>query len=87
MDEKQLELLITEFALENAIKFNGKAGKGAVVGKIMSIDSSVKQNMKNISPLIEKIISEINSLSLENQKNKLLNLNPDFEKEQQEKKK
>lgn len=83
---EELQLKIKEYALENAIKFNGKAGQGAVIGKLMASNPDLKQQMKEVAPLIGKTIAEVNKLSIEEQKEQLLKLNPDFEKEQQEKK-
>lgn len=77
---------IKEFALENAIKFDGKASQGAIIGKLMAFDSSLKAKMKEVAPQIGKILAEVNKLSLDEQKKQLLELNPDFEKEQAEKK-
>ncbi|MFW5871936.1 MAG: glutamate--tRNA ligase [bacterium] len=77
-----IESKIREFALENALKFNGKASQGAIIGKLMAFDSSIKAKMKEVAPQIGKILSEVNKLSLEEQKKQLLDLNPEFEKEQ-----
>jgi glutamyl-tRNA synthetase len=68
---ENIEEKIKIFALENAIKFNGKANQGAIVGKLMSLDNNIKNNMKEISPIIGKIVSEINSLPLDKQKEEL----------------
>jgi glutamyl-tRNA synthetase len=56
------------FALENAIKFNGKANQGAVIGKILALHPEVKNDMKNVSKIIQEIIKEVNSMSLSEQK-------------------
>ena len=39
---------IKYFALENAIKFNGKANPGAIVGKILALDPELKKEMTGI---------------------------------------
>jgi glutamyl-tRNA synthetase len=81
-----LENTITEAALENAIKFKGKASQGAIIGKLMSVDPTIKQRMKDVAPIIGKILGTINALTLDEQKAQLLALNPDFENEQAAKK-
>ena len=86
MDKIELEKQIKIAALENAIKFNGKPSQGAIIGKLFSIDQNLKKEMKEISPLISKIISEIESIGLEEQKKMLVELEPNFEEKQQQKK-
>jgi glutamyl-tRNA synthetase len=81
------EEIIRKAALENAIKFNGKASAGAVIGKVLAEVADAKSKMQELKPQIDKIIAEINNLSLEQQKEALFKINPDFEKEQKEKKK
>ena len=68
-----LLLLIMEdkirfFALENAIKFKGKANQGAVIGRILSLNPDAKKDMKTLSKTISNIVNEVNSMSLEEQK-------------------
>ncbi|MBU0615598.1 MAG: glutamate--tRNA ligase [Nanoarchaeota archaeon] len=82
-----MEELIRKYALENAIKFNGKANPGAVIGKLIQEDPKVKQNMKEISIKINQIIKDINNMPLEKQKEEFLKLDPNYYKEEKEKKK
>ncbi len=56
------------FALENAQKFNGKANPGAVIGKVLAEHPELKQDMKSISKKINEVIAEVNSLTVEKQK-------------------
>jgi glutamyl-tRNA synthetase len=87
IDEVTLNKEIRIAALENALKFKGKCNQGAIIGKLFSLDPSLKSEMKTLAPLIGKIVSEINSKSLEEQKDELLKLKPNFEDELAEKKK
>jgi glutamyl-tRNA synthetase len=50
--------LIEKFALENAVKYGGKASPGAVIGKILSEKPEMKQNIREIQPEVQKIISQ-----------------------------
>lgn len=79
--------IIRKAALENAVKFNGKASSGAVIGKVMAEVPDAKENMRTIKPEIDAILEEINALSLDQQKAELLKINPEHEKQQKEKKK
>lgn len=55
-------------ALENAIKFGGKANPGAVIGPLIAKFPELKENMKVVSSLAQASTIEINSKSLEEQK-------------------
>jgi glutamyl-tRNA synthetase len=55
------------FGLENAIKFNGKANPGAIIGKIISQNPEFKNKMDVLKKEINEIINKINSKSLEEQ--------------------
>ncbi|MFT4343336.1 MAG: glutamate--tRNA ligase [Candidatus Woesearchaeota archaeon] len=81
-----IEKLILTSALENAIKFKGKASPGSIIPKVLGADPTAKTRMKEISQQINKVVGEVNALSLEEQNAKLLELIPDFfEKENQKK--
>jgi glutamyl-tRNA synthetase len=75
-------------ALENAVKFNGKANQGAVIGKLMSLDPNIKNQMKNqmgtFGKEISKIVSDVNSIDAESQIKELLKYDPDYFKSQKE---
>lgn len=58
--------VIRIYALENAIKHKGSAQQGAVLAGLFS-EGLKKENVKETLPLIQKTISEINSLSIEEQ--------------------
>jgi len=82
-----MEESIRKYALENAIKFNGKANPGAIIGKLIQEDPKVKQNMKEISQKVNQIVKEINKIPLDKQKQEFLKLNPDYEEKQKQDKK
>ncbi len=78
-----IEQTITLAALENAIKFKGKANPKALTGAIIRSHPECKSDMPALMKQIATITAQINSLSLEAQQAKLLSLDPDFEKKQQ----
>ncbi len=63
-----LDLIIKKYTLQNAIKFNGKASAGAVIGKILGEKPELKSKIKEIAKKVSEAINEINKLSLEEQK-------------------
>ena len=65
------EDLILKYALQNAVKFKGKANPGAVIGKILQEQPGLKSKIKDISKKVNEIIKEVNSLSISEQETKL----------------
>lgn len=78
---------IEKFALQNAVKFNGKANPGAVLGQLFAEDPSLKQQVKELSKKVQAIIKEVNALSIEEQKKRLQKIAPQLLEEKKEKKK
>jgi glutamyl-tRNA synthetase len=63
---------LLRYVLENALKFGGKASSKAVIGKLFQKNKNLK--IKSILPEVEKVVKEVNSMSLEEQKAKLKEL-------------
>ena len=59
---------IRKIALLNAVKHNGKAQAGAVIGKILGERSELRSKVKEISALIHEVVVETNKLSPDEQK-------------------
>ncbi|MFW6014143.1 MAG: glutamate--tRNA ligase [Nanoarchaeota archaeon] len=83
MDDKILVL-----ALENAIKFKGKANPKALLGKIMAEFPEAKEDMKTTNEKINKIVNDVNEMSFEEQEVMLKEFSPNhsLKKEKKEKK-
>jgi len=58
---------IKAYALKNAVTYNGKAQQGSVLSSLFH-EGLDKKDVKKYVSTISKIISEVNSLSLEEQK-------------------
>ncbi len=69
---------ILKYALQNAIKFEGKANPSAVIGKLLAEDPSIKSNIKEIYREMAIIIKDVNSWPIEKQKQKLSSLDPEL---------
>jgi len=65
---EDLKEFIRKSALLNAVKHDGNAQVGAVVGKIIGEKAEYRTRVKELSAVIDKIVQEINRLSLEEQK-------------------
>jgi glutamyl-tRNA synthetase len=65
---KELEELIRKFALLNAIKHDGKAQTGPVIGKVLAEKPELRTKVKEITALVNKIVDEVNNIPLNEQK-------------------
>jgi glutamyl-tRNA synthetase len=86
--EAELNELVRKFALINAVKHDGKAQTGPVVGKILGERPEYRTKVKEISVLIDDVVREVNALSLDEQKRVVAEKWPEaFTKEQAEEEK
>jgi glutamyl-tRNA synthetase len=67
-NDKDLRGLVRKAALLNAVQHGGKAQAGAIVGKIIGEKQELKTKAKQLSRLIDKVVTEVNRLSVEEQK-------------------
>ncbi len=82
----ELNEIILKYALQNAVKFNGKANPGAIIGKLLKDDDDLKSKIKELSKDIQKTVKDVNKLSLDEQKEKLKEIAPEMlEKKKAEK--
>ncbi len=65
METKKLIHVLT---LQNAIKYNGKAEVNSTLGQILSANPELRSKAKEIKESVEKLVVDINTLSLEEQK-------------------
>ncbi|MFT4313095.1 MAG: glutamate--tRNA ligase [Candidatus Woesearchaeota archaeon] len=79
------ELFIEKSALENAVKFAGKANPKALIGKVLGQFPDAKKDMKHIVSVIHSIVEKVNALSLESQKARLDELGGMSQKKAKEK--
>jgi glutamyl-tRNA synthetase len=63
----ELKEFIRKTALLNAVKHEGKAQTGPVVGKILGEKPEYRTKVKEVSELISKVVQEVNGLSLNEQ--------------------
>ena len=69
--DKALRELVQKAALLNALQHGGKAQAGALVGRIIGEKQELKTKAKELSSLINKVVNEVNSLSVEEQKRRV----------------
>ncbi len=68
-----MEELMRKYALQNAVKFKGRANLGAVVGKVLQEKPELKAEAPKIKAEAIKIVEEVNNMSLEDQEKALTN--------------
>ena len=86
MDE--LRELILKYALQNAILHDGKANYKAVMGKIMAENPSLRSRAKELIDEVKKVVEEVNSYGVEEQRKRLESLAPELlERKKKEEKK
>jgi len=73
-----MDEVIEKFALENALRYNGKANLGAVIGSVIKEDSSQKDNIKELQKKVSLIVKKVNVMNLESQKKRLEKLAPEL---------
>ncbi|MBI4450623.1 glutamate--tRNA ligase [Candidatus Woesearchaeota archaeon] len=73
-----LSLLIRKHALHNAVKYGGKANPGAVIGKILAEEPSLKEQMKDVGKHVAAIIKDVNSLKSEQKLAELKSIAPEL---------
>lgn len=78
---------IKKYSLQNAIKFNGKANPGAVIGHILAEKPELKKEIKEVAKKVNQTIKEINELSIEQQRSLLEKEAPELLKEKEHKEK
>ena len=82
--DSSLKSAITKYALQNAIKYKGKANPGAVMGKVLAENPSLRENAKETGKEIANITKEVNKLSIERQEKKLKELAPELLEKKEE---
>jgi glutamyl-tRNA synthetase len=67
-DNVELRELIRKTALLNAVQHGGKAQAGPIVGKLLGEKAELRTQAKELTGLINEVLAEVNSLSVEQQK-------------------
>jgi glutamyl-tRNA synthetase len=57
-----------KYALQNAVKFEGKASMGAVLGKVLSTHNDARSDIATTKRLVAEVIKEVNNTPLDKQK-------------------
>jgi len=69
--EQKIKNSIMKYALQNAVKYNGKANTGAIIGKLFAENPALKEKAGELGKEITRIVQQVNHLGLEKQRKKL----------------
>ena len=83
-DSSEIKEAIRRIALDNAIKHKGKAQVKPVLGKLLGENPDLRGKIKELTSLIDKIVKEINSLTLKQQIETARRLWPELLKKEKE---
>jgi glutamyl-tRNA synthetase len=78
MSNDDIITAVKKFAAHNASQHNGKAQPGSVIGKILAEYPELKPRVKEVIPLINKTIGEVNSWTQEQQQAYVEENNPEL---------
>ena len=81
-----ISAIITKYALQNAIRFKGKANPGAIIGKVLAEKPELKKDVPSLQKKIKDVLKRINSLSVEEQLSELEKIAPELLVEKKQKK-
>lgn len=70
------EATVRKYALQNAAQYGGKANAGAVIGKILAENPSLKPLIKEVAAAVNNALKSVNKLSVEKQTEELGRLAP-----------
>ena len=83
---RNLKLIVRKYALQNAVQFEGRADKKAVMGKIVAELKKEGVSPREILPLVDNIVKEVNKLPYEEQLKELEKLAPELIKKEKKEK-
>ncbi len=63
-EDAELRETIRKFALLNAIKHDGKAQTGPVIGKVLAERPEMRAKVRELAVLVKEVVDEVNSLPL-----------------------
>ncbi|MBD3361892.1 glutamate--tRNA ligase [Candidatus Woesearchaeota archaeon] len=76
--DSEVNLLIKKWTLHNAVNFGGNANPGAIIGKLIAEKPELKKQLKELQPLIQKTVHEVNSMANDEQFAELKKIAPEL---------
>ena len=76
--ESEVQEIARKYALQNAVQFEGVAELKAVIGKVIRAYQKKDLSPKEIIPIVTIVVTEVNSLSFDEQQERLLEIAPEL---------
>ncbi|MFH1510536.1 MAG: glutamate--tRNA ligase, partial [Candidatus Woesearchaeota archaeon] len=73
-----LGIVLRKHALHNAAKFSGKASAGAVIGKVLQEEPSLKERIAEVKAIAARIVDEVNKMAPQDQLSELERVAPEL---------
>ena len=71
MNDEEIKNQIRKFALQNAAEHDGQTRDKTILAKILGTIPELRQKVKEISPVIAEVVSEINQIPLDEQQKEI----------------
>lgn len=68
---EEIELIAYKYALQNAVRYGGKASEGPVMSKVLGERQDLRQRAKEVATIVRKVVEKVNSMTLEEQRKEL----------------
>ena len=82
MSKDKIQNVARIYALQNAVQFNGKANLKAVVGKVIAVLQKNGFSPKDIIPIVNSVIEDVNKIPYDKQVSELEKLAPELLKKE-----
>ena len=82
MSAEKIKKTARKYALQNAVQFNGNANSKAVIGKVIAVLQKDGFSPKEIIPIVNSIIVDVNKIPLNKQMAELEKLDPELLKKE-----
>lgn len=76
--DNEIEAFIRKHALANAVRYEGKANFGSVLGKLLGEKPDLKDQLKTLTKDIKAIVDKVNGMKLEDQRAELEKIAPEL---------
>ena len=73
---EELYNLAKKYALHNALQHDGKASVKAVIGKILAERRDLRDKIKSVIKIVERVVEEVNDLDVNEQRRILSEIEP-----------
>ena len=78
MNDEDIKNEIRKFALQNAAEHDGQTRDKTILAKILGTKPELRKKVKEISPVIAEVVSEINQIPLEQQQKEIAEKYPEL---------